>query len=75
MSPRWNFLADFTSSAVSTLICSIISTPQMVLTDRLMAGLYPSMAVAISSIWRNEGALGFYRGWWPALAQKIPSYG
>jgi hypothetical protein len=29
---------DFVSSAVSTTICSVISTPQMVLTDRIMAG-------------------------------------
>lgn len=29
---------DFVSSAVSTTLCSVISTPQMVLTDRIMAG-------------------------------------
>lgn len=75
MSPKWNFLADFTSSAVSTIICSVISTPQMVLTDRLMAGVYPTFPVAVASILQQEGFFGFYRGWWPALAQKIPSYG
>ena len=74
------------------------STPQMVLTDRLMAGLYPSLGVALTKIMAVEGprgeldiatndgdclrracrvtlSLGFYTGWWPALAQKIPSYG
>jgi hypothetical protein len=34
-----DFLGDFASSALSTVICSIVSTPQMVLTDRLMAGV------------------------------------
>lgn len=47
----------------------------MVLTDRLMAGLYPSFPAALRTIARTEGLRGFYAGWWPALAQKIPSYG
>lgn len=73
--PKFDILADFTSSAISTVICSVISTPQMVLTDRLMADIYPSFPVALKSIFQKEGLMGFYTGWWPALAQKIPSYG
>lgn len=73
--PKFDIIADFTSSAISTVICSVISTPQMVLTDRLMAGVYPSFKVALRSIYRKDGLRGFYTGWWPALAQKIPSYG
>lgn len=69
------FIGDFTCSSISTIVCSVISTPQMVLTDRLMAGVYPSLAVAVKEIHRENGLSGFYRGWWPALAQKIPSYG
>ena len=72
---RLQFFADFASSTFSTIVCSIISTPQMVLTDRLMAGVYPSFSFALRKIMRTEGLLGFYTGWWPALAQKIPSYG
>mmetsp|Transcript_10186 Transcript_10186/g.17037 ORF Transcript_10186/g.17037 Transcript_10186/m.17037 type:complete len:416 (+) Transcript_10186:254-1501(+) len=71
----FDFLADFSSSAISTVICSLISTPQMLLTDRLMAGVYPSFPYALKSVYRSEGIRGFYTGWWPALAQKIPSYG
>ena len=47
----------------------------MVLTDRLMAGIYPSLPSAVSNIIANDVIRGFYRGWWPSLAQKIPSYG
>jgi len=47
----------------------------MVITDRLMAGVYPSFPEALKSIMKADGPAGFYRGWWPALAQKIPSYG
>jgi hypothetical protein len=75
MSPKLHFIADFASSTISTLICSVVSTPQMVITDRLMAGIYPTFPAALQSIMKTEGVTGFYRGWWPALAQKIPSYG
>lgn len=69
------FLSDFMCSTISTIICSIVSTPQMVITDRLMAGVYPNFPAALNSIFKKDGLFGFYSGWWPALAQKIPSYG
>lgn len=75
MPSKLDFLSDFSSSSISTIICSIVSTPQMVLTDRLMAGVYPTFPIALRKILRKEGVKGFYTGWWPALAQKIPSYG
>lgn len=75
LAPKFSFLQDFAASTISTIFCSIVSTPQMVLTDRLMAGVYPSFPAALTSIMKKEGVRGFYAGWWPALAQKIPSYG
>ena len=75
ISSKFDFLQDFAASTISTVFCSIVSTPQMVLTDRLMAGVYPTSIDALKSILSTEGVAGFYTGWWPALAQKIPSYG
>lgn len=75
ISSKFDFLQDFAASTISTVFCSIVSTPQMVLTDRLMAGVYPTSMDALKSILSTEGIAGFYTGWWPALAQKIPSYG
>jgi solute carrier family 25 S-adenosylmethionine transporter 26 len=75
ISNRFGFVQDFAASTISTIACSIVSTPQMVLTDRLMAGIYPNFPTALRSIMATEGVAGFYTGWWPALAQKIPSYG
>eukprot|EP01034_Spumella_vulgaris_P025175 gene25175-31604_t len=69
-----NPLLDFLSSALATFVCSIVSTPQMVITDRIMAGVYSNLFSAVINIGRTEGLGGFYRGWLPALAQKIPSY-
>lgn len=68
-------ILDFFSSSVATTICSIISTPQMVVTDRIMAGIYPNLVEAFRTIGSTEGLKGFYVGWGPNLAQKIPSYG
>lgn len=65
---------DFVSSAISTFICSSVSTPQMVLTDRIMAGVYPNFFNAVYMIAKYEGIRGFYKGWLPAVMQKIPSY-
>mmetsp|Transcript_39216 Transcript_39216/g.94846 ORF Transcript_39216/g.94846 Transcript_39216/m.94846 type:complete len:444 (+) Transcript_39216:140-1471(+) len=65
---------DFLSSAVSTICCSIVSTPQMMITDNIMAGNYPALWPACVGLYRKEGVMGFYSGWWPGLAGKIPSY-
>jgi hypothetical protein len=69
-----NPLLDFLASSISTFICSVISTPQMVLSVTIMAGLHPNFFGAIACIAREEGLRGFYHGWLPALVQKIPSY-
>ena len=65
---------DFLSSAISTFVCSLVSTPQMVITDNIMAGKYANFYQAVWTIATTEGCSGFYRGWSVALLQKIPSY-
>lgn len=66
---------DFLSSSISTLLCSVISNPQMVITDRIMAGMHENIFAAVTAITAAErGLAGFYVGWVPALVQKIPSY-
>jgi hypothetical protein len=41
----------------------------MVLTDRIMAGVYENFFTAVPSIATKEGIAGFYVGWFPALVQ------
>lgn len=65
---------DFLSSAISTICCSVVSTPQMMITDNIMAGTYPNLPGAIKGLAAEKGIKGFYAGWWPGLAGKIPSY-
>ncbi|CAM9637599.1 unnamed protein product, partial [Sphacelaria rigidula] len=66
---------DFFSSSVATLVCSVVSTPQMVITDRIMAGMYPNLISGVREIAQTSGLKGFYTGWSANVAQKIPSYG
>ena len=47
----------------------------MVLTNRIMAGVYPNLVTGVRSVIQEKGVRGFYAGWWPGLVQKIPSYG
>jgi solute carrier family 25 S-adenosylmethionine transporter 26 len=65
---------DFLSSAISTVCCSVVSTPQMMITDNIMAGNYPKLSSACAGLYEQKGVLGFYSGWWPGLVGKIPSY-
>lgn len=65
---------DFASSAISTICCSVVSTPQMMITDNIMAGNFPNLPSAVSGLYQTRGVVGFYRGWLPGLMGKIPSY-
>ena len=65
---------DFMSSAISTVCCSVVSTPQMMICDNIMAGTYPNLVTATRELMKDRGVAGFYTGWWPGLAGKIPSY-
>ena len=71
---RFGAALDFLSSCISTITCSIVSTPQMVITDNIMAGNYPNLPAATRGIAKSSGVMGFYRGWVPGLVGKIPSY-
>jgi len=65
---------DFMSSALSTIACSVVATPQMMITDNIMAGNYPNLVKATQGLYAKNGIIAFYRGWWPGLVGKIPSY-
>lgn len=65
---------DFISSAISTVCCSVVSTPQMMVCDNIMAGTYSNLLEATKGLMKDKGVKGFYGGWWPGIAGKIPSY-
>ena len=71
---KLSFGLDFLSSSISTVACSVVSTPQMMITDNIMAGNYPNLKAACIGLAKTKGINGFYAGWWPGLVGKIPSY-
>jgi len=73
-STAWRPGLDLLSSMGSTICCSVISAPQMVVTDNIMAGNYPNLVTAISQVAQTRGIMGFYRGWGSGLTSKLPSY-
>jgi hypothetical protein len=46
----------------------------MMICDNIMAGTYPNLLAASKSLMKDKGIAGFYTGWWPGIAGKIPSY-
>ena len=65
---------DFVSSSISTVVCSVVATPQMMITDNIMAGNYPNLFRSVEGLAKSGGIKAFYRGWLPAMVGKIPSY-
>jgi hypothetical protein len=72
--PAMDASLDFAASVVSTVAASVVSVPQMVLMDNLMAGTYSSLPQAMSSLYADGGVLAFYRNWHAHLVGKVPSY-
>ena len=53
---------DFLSSALATITCSVVSTPQMMITDNIMAGNYPNLVASVQGLHGNGGINGLYAG-------------
>ncbi len=65
---------DFVSSAASTVCCLVVTGPITVISDNIMSGNYNNLPAAVSGIAAQGGIEGFYTGWRPQLAAKVPSY-
>lgn len=65
---------DLASSACGTLMSSLVSVPQTVVLDRIMAGQYQNFFQGFVTLGSQEGWRGYYRGWTPSMGSKIPSY-
>lgn len=60
------------ASVCGAVASCVVSVPQEVIKQRLMVGIYPSFRVAVATIWREEGARGFYTGWLPTVSRNVP---
>lgn len=60
------------SSALGAAASCIVSIPQEVLKQNLVAGVYSSFGEAVASIFKTEGIRGFYNAWKPTMARNVP---
>uniref|UniRef100_A0A0G4I4N5 Mitochondrial carrier protein n=1 Tax=Chromera velia CCMP2878 TaxID=1169474 RepID=A0A0G4I4N5_9ALVE len=67
-------LRDIVAQAVATTFCSVVSSPQSLLVDRISIGMYPDFPTAVRTILSTEGPRGLYVGFKPGLLQRMPSY-
>ena len=65
-------LGTLAASVCGAIGSCIVSVPQEVVKQRLVTGIYPNFAAAVSHIWRNEGLRGFYTAWLPTVSRNVP---
>ena len=65
-------IGPFFASILGAASSCIVSVPQEVIKQRLVAGIYPSFRVAVSSIAKEQGIRGFYSAWRPTMARNVP---
>lgn len=65
-------LVDAASAGVGTVVGTFVSLPQSILSDRIMAGTYPTLGAAL----RGVGVRNLWprATWVAALAAKVPAY-
>jgi solute carrier family 25 S-adenosylmethionine transporter 26 len=60
------------AGAGGAMAASVIRVPQEVLKQRIQADMYPNLAVAFSSIAKNDGIKGFYKGYTATISRDVP---
>jgi hypothetical protein len=60
------------SSALGAAGSCLVSVPQEIIKQRLVTGVYSSFRVAVATIYKTEGVLGFYSAWRPTVIRNIP---
>ena len=62
------------ASVAGALSAAIFSTPPDVIMTRFQAGHFPSILTTISGVLKDDGPLGFYRGFWPFFLRLSPVF-
>jgi len=60
------------ASSCGEVAACLVRVPTAVVTQNMQVGRYGSLTEAVSSILRNDGVSGFYRGYGTTVAREIP---
>ena len=64
--------AIFGCAALAFIASSVVLVPGELIKQRIQMGQVSSIADGISTIWKNEGILGFFTGYSGVCARDIP---
>lgn len=70
--PRLMSLWVFLCGGIAFIASSIALTPGELIKQRLQTGMYNSILQGITTIWRTEGLLGFYQGYFSICLRDVP---
>ena len=69
-SPHWT--TDAVAATVAATASCLVRNPAVVVTQRMQVGQYSTLPAAVASMWRAEGAMGFYAGLQVSVLRELP---
>jgi solute carrier family 25 S-adenosylmethionine transporter 26 len=65
-------MVHMTAASCGETVACTVRVPTEVIKQRMQAGTYAGLAEGVSTIWRTEGVVGFYRGYLSTVMREIP---
>ena len=69
-SPHWS--TDAVAATVAATASCLVRNPAVVVTQRMQVGQYGTLPSAVATMWRTEGAMGFYAGLQVSVLRELP---
>ena len=69
-SPHWT--TDAVAATIAATASCIVRNPAVVVTQRMQVGQYGTLPSAVATMWRTEGAMGFYAGLQVSVLRELP---
>ena len=69
-SPHWT--TDAVAATIAATASCLVRNPAVVVTQRMQVGQYGTLPSAVATMWRTEGAMGFYAGLQVSVLRELP---
>ena len=69
-SPHWT--TDAVAATLAATASCLVRNPAVVVTQRMQVGQYSTLPAAVATMWRTEGAMGFYAGLQVSVLRELP---
>ena len=68
--PHWT--TDAVAATIAATASCLVRNPAVVVTQRMQVGQYGTLPSAVATMWRTEGAMGFYAGLQVSVLRELP---